>query len=438
MSIEVITLLMIGGLFALMAAGVPLGASTLLIAVVAALAKFGPPGLILVSTNVTAVFEKFALIAVPFFVFMANIMERSGVARELFDSMAVLGGRLKGGVAVQTCLFSVVLAAMSGIVGGEIVLLGLIALPQMFRLKYDRKLSIGTICASGSLATLIPPSVVLIVYGAEAGVSIKDLFSAGVMPGLLLASLYVGYILVRCNLNPALCPNDGGNELADAPLAARLRHMRGLVLPFVLIFGVLGSIYAGIATVTESAAIGAVGAVLVALARRELNLKTLRESLWQTTLTTGAIIWLIIGAVSLVGIYNIMGGTRFLHGLLTGMDVAPIMVILVMMAIIFVLGTFMDWIAIVFITVPVFAPAVTALGYDPVWFGILFAMNIQIYMLSPPFGPACFYLKSVAPKDVTLMEIYAAVLPFIALQIVGLTLVILFPQIALWLPGVLG
>ena len=196
MGIEIITLLIIASLFFLMAVGVPLGASTLLVSLTAALLKFGAPGLILVSSNVVHVFEKYTLVAVPFFVFMANILERGGVARELFTSMAILGGRMRGGVAVQTVFVSVILAAMSGIVGGEIVLLGLIALPQMFRLGYDRKLSIGTIAASGSLATLIPPSVVLIVYGSEAGVSVKDLFSAGFLPGFLLAGLYIAYILI--------------------------------------------------------------------------------------------------------------------------------------------------------------------------------------------------------------------------------------------------
>ena len=219
------------------------------------------------------------------------------------------------------------------------------------------------------------------------------------------------------------------------PFSSVLAFLKGLILPFLLIFGVLGSIYAGIATVTESAAIGAVGSLVVAAVRRELTVKSVREALWATTMTTGAILWLIVGAVSLVGIYNILGGTRFLGGLLTALDLPPIMVVVIMMLIIFLLGTFMEWIAIVFITVPVFAPVIVQLGYDPVWFGILFAMNIQIYMLSPPFGPACFYLKSVAPKDVTLQEIFAAVLPFIGLQIIGLALVMAFPQIALWLPS---
>ena len=434
MGIELITVAIVVALFSLMALGVPLGASTLLISVTTAYFAFGSNGFILVTSAVTKVMDKQALIAVPFFVFMANIMERSGVAKELFNSMAILGGQIRGGVAVQTCLVAVILAAMSGVVGGEIVLLGVIALPQLFRLGYDRKLSIGVLCASGSLATLIPPSVVLIVYGAEANVSIKDLFTAGIGPGVLLALLYISYVLVRVRMNPTMGPVFDAPE-AQLPFFERLSHLKGLILPFLLIFGVLGSIYGGIATVTESAAIGAVGALIVAAARRALPLKGIREALWATTLTTGSILWLIVGAVSLVGIYNLMGGTRFLGGLLTGLDVAPIVVILIMMAIIFVMGTFLEWIAIVFITVPVFTPVVTSLGYDPVWFGILFAMNIQIYMLSPPFGPACFYLKSVAPKDVTLQEIFLAVLPFIALQMIGLALVMAFPQIALWLPG---
>ena len=437
MGIEYITIAIVVSLFCLMAIGVPLGASTLLISVTTAYLAFGENGFILVSSAVGKVMYKHALMAVPFFVFMANVMERSGVAKELFNSMAILGGQLRGGVAVQTVAVSVILAAMSGVVGGEVVLLGVIALPQLFRLGYDRKLSIGVLTSSGALATLIPPSIVLIVYGAEANVSIKDLFTGGVLPGILLASLYVAYVLVRVRLNPALGPVYDAPE-AKLPFIQRVAHLKGLILPFLLIFGVLGSIYGGIATVTESAAIGAVGALIVAAARRELTIKGIREALWATMLTSGALIWLIIGAVSLVGIYNILGGTRFLAGLLTAIDLPPIGIIIIMMLIIFFLGTFLEWIAIVFITVPVFTPVVAQLGYDPVWFGILFAMNIQIYMLSPPFGPACFYLKSVAPKDVTLQEIFISILPFIVLQIIGLALVMAFPQIALFLPGLGG
>ena len=437
MGIEYITIAIVVSLFCLMAIGVPLGASTLLISVTTAYLAFGENGFILVSSAVGKVMYKHALMAVPFFVFMANVMERSGVAKELFNSMAILGGQLRGGVAVQTVAVSIILAAMSGVVGGEVVLLGVIALPQLFRLKYDRKLAIGVLTSSGALATLIPPSIVLIVYGAEANVSIKDLFTAGILPGILLASLYIIYVLIRVRLNPSLGPVYDAPE-AKLPFIQRVAHLKGLILPFILIFGVLGSIYAGIATVTESAAIGAVGSLIVAAARRELTFTGVREALWATMLTAGALIWLIVGAVSLVGIYNILGGTRFLGGLLTAIELPPIGIIIIMMLIIFCLGTFLEWIAIVFITVPVFTPVVAQLGYDPVWFGILFAMNIQIYMLSPPFGPACFYLKSVAPKDVTLQEIFISILPFIGLQIIGLALVMAFPQIALFVVGLGG
>lgn len=435
MGIEIITILIVLGLLALMAIGIPLGVTTLTVSLVTAVLYFGErAGFFIVSANVTEVLHKYELIAVPFFVFMANVLERSGIAHTLFESMAILGGRFRGSVAVQTTVVAVVLAAMSGIMGGEIVMLGLIALPQMLRLGYDRKMSIGIICAAGALATLIPPSVVLIVYGLAAQVSITKLFAASAVPGLLLASLFIAYVLVRVRLNPSLAPIYDIPE-TGLPFVQRLRFLNGAVLPAVLIMAVLGVIYSGVATVTEAAAIGAVGALVVAAVRGELSWTMTRDAMRRTALTVGSIIWLVLGAVSLIGIYNRIGGGDFLRGMLTSLDIAPIWVIVVMMAIVMVLGTFLEWIAILFITVPIFAPVVQDLGYDPVWFGVLFAMNIQIYYLSPPFGPACFFLKSVAPKDVELQEIFAAVMPFIALQAVGLLLVLAFPDIALWLPS---
>lgn len=437
MGIEIITLLIVVALLGLMAVGVPLGITTLTVSLVTAIMYFGVrAGFFIVSANVGEVLHKYELIAVPFFVFMANVLERSGIAKSLFDSMAILGGRFRGSVAVQTCVVAVVLAAMSGIMGGEIVMLGLIALPQMLRLGYDKKLSIGIICAAGALATLIPPSVVLIIYGLAAQVSITKLFAASAVPGLLLASLYIGYIMIRVRLNPAMAPIYDIPE-TGLPLFQRMKFLKGVVLPGVLIGCVLGVIYSGIATVTEAAAIGAVGALVVAALRGELNWKMARDSMRQTVLTVGSIIWLVLGAVSLIGIYNRIGGGEFLRGVLTGLDLAPIMIIVVMMLIVMVLGTFLEWIAIIFITVPIFAPVVVDLGYDPVWFGVLFAMNIQIYYLSPPFGPACFFLKSVAPKEIELQDIFLAVLPFIGLQAVGLFLVLFFPELALWLPSML-
>jgi len=437
MDIQTATFIIVGSMIALMALGIPLGVVTMTVSIGTALAYFGPPGLFLVASNAHGLLEAYPLVAVPLFVLMANILERSGVAEDLFDAMSIIAGRLRGGVAVQTTLVAVLMAAMTGIMGGEIVMLGLIALPQMLRLGYDSKLAMGTICAGGSLATLIPPSVIMIIYGLTANVSISDLFLGGFLPGLLLASLYITYILIRTNLQPHLAPlpGEGLIEMSSAEKAAK---MKGLILPILLIIWVLGSIYGGIATVTEAAAVGVFGAIAAAAVRKMLSWEMLQEALRKTMITVATIIWLVLGAVSFVGIYNIIGGNTFVQGLLTGLDLPPLGVIFVIMGILIVLGTFMEWIAIAYITVPIFAPVVVSLGFDPIWFGVLFVMNIQIYFLSPPFGPACFWLKSVAPPEITLQQIFVAVLPFIGLQIIGLTLVMIFPDIVMFLPNMMG
>ncbi|MEQ9557772.1 MAG: TRAP transporter large permease subunit [Rhodospirillales bacterium] len=445
--IATISLLIVAALLVLMMTGMPLGIVTLIISVVCALAFYGLQGMYLVSTNAMDLLEKYPLIAVPFFVLMASILERAGIAQDLFDAMSIFAGGLRGGVAVQTTVVAVILAAMSGVMGGEIVMLGLVALPQMLRLGYDRKLTIGLICAAGALATLIPPSIVMIVYGLSANVGIGDLFSAGFIPGLMLALFYVTFVLVRCNLNHSLAPTAAEIALKTGEETKLGRHqIMAVVMCVALIFCVMGSIYGGITSVTEAAAVGVFGAIAVAAVRFKFNYALLRDCLANTMAVVGTIIWLILGAVAFVGLYNLIGGADFMRQLIKGAGLGPLGTVFVMMAILVVLGTFMEWIAIIFITVPVFAPVVRdlgpALGMTPdwaaVWFGILFVMNIQIYFLSPPFGPACFWLKSVAPKDVTLQEIFISVLPFICLQIIGMLLVMFFPQIALWMPQALN
>lgn len=436
-SIETATVVIVVSMLLLMMTGMPLGIVTLTVSIGTALVFFGEPGLFLVASNVQGLLENYSLVAVPLFVLMANLLERSGVAEDLFNAMSIIGGKLRGGVAVQTTLVAVIMAAMTGIMGGEIVMLGLIALPQMLRLGYDKKLAMGAICAGGSLATLIPPSVIMIVYGVTANVSINDLFLGGFLPGLLLASLYITYIIVRCRIHPHLAPLPDDATLG-LTRAEKLSAMKGLILPGAVILWVLGSIYGGIATVTEAAGVGVFGAIGAAVVRRQFTWEMMKEALRKTMVTVGTIIWLVMGAVSLVGIYNVIGGTDFMRGLLSGLDLPPLGVIFVMMGILIILGTFMEWIAIAFITVPIFAPVVVSLGYDPIWFGVLFVMNMQIYFLSPPFGPACFWLKSVAPPEITLQNIFASVWPFIILQVIGLTLVIVFPDIVLFLPRVFG
>jgi len=445
--IATISMLIVAALLILMMTGMPLGIVTLIISVVCALAFYGLNGMYLVSTNAMDLLEKYPLVAVPFFVLMASILERAGIAQDLFDAMSIFAGSLRGGVAVQTTIVAVILAAMSGVMGGEIVMLGLVALPQMLRLGYDRKLTIGLICAAGALATLIPPSIVMIVYGLSANVGIGDLFSAGFIPGLMLAVFYVSFVLLRCNLNPSLAPTAAEIAAKTGTEAKLGRHqIIAVSLCILLIVCVMGSIYGGITSVTEAAAVGVFGAILVAAVRFQFNFQLIQACLANTMAVVGTIIWLILGAVAFVGLYNLIGGADFMRELIKGAGLGALGTILVMMAILVVLGTFMEWIAIIFITVPVFAPVVRdlapELGMAPdwaaVWFGVLFVMNIQIYFLSPPFGPACFWLKSVAPRDVTLQEIFVSVLPFIGLQIIGMLLVLFFPMIALWMPMALS
>ena len=447
MDISIASLIIVAMMLALMMTGMPLGVVTLFVSILSALAYFGYGGLYLVSTNAFGLLEKYPLVAVPLFVLMASILERAGIAEDLCDAMSLFAGKLRGGVAIQTIAVAVVLAAMSGVMGGEIVMLGLVALPQMLRLGYDRKMSIGVICASGALATLIPPSIIMIIYGLSAQVAIGDLFMAGAVPGLMLAVFYAIYVLIRCNLNPSLAPT------AEEVAGVRGQEMKmsrekfyAVMLCIFLIFCVMGSIYAGIASVTEAAAVGVIGAIFVAAMRNSFSWSLLQKALAGTMSTVGTIIWLILGAVAFVGIYNLIGGADFMRSLFSGLGLPAIGIVFVMMAILVVLGTFMEWIAIAFITVPVFAPVITQLapelGLEPewaaVWFGVLFVMNIQIYFLSPPFGPACFWLKSVAPADITLQEIFAAVIPFIGLQIIGMLMVMFIPDIALWFPKFLS
>lgn len=432
MSIEWVTILMFGAMLVLLALGLPLGFVTGLISVVFTLGLFGLDGLQLVASRVYSFMTEYVLVAVPMFILMASLMERSGVAKDLFNAMRVWAGRLPGGLAMQTTVAATVMGAMTGIIGGEIVLLGLIALPQMLRLGYEKKLAIGTICAGGSLGTMIPPSIVLIIYGLTVNVPIGDLFVATVIPGVLLSLVYLTYIFVRCQINPKLGPPAPPHE-REMPLLSKIALLKGLALPMLVIMAVLGTIYLGIASVTEAAGMGVAGTLIASAVRRELNLKMLRESLHQTMQTCGMLLWLSFGATAMIGVYNLAGGPAFIRELFTGLDVAPIVVILMMMLILIVLGSIMDWVGICLLTMPIFVPIVRELGFDPVWFGVLFCLNMQISYLTPPFGPAAFYLKGVAPPDISLNDIFAALWPYVLLQAGVLALVLWQPDIALWL-----
>ncbi|CAM3539838.1 TRAP transporter large permease [Thalassospira profundimaris] len=423
------TLLMFGLLVVLLLTGTPLAMVTLFVALIFAVGWFGPSSVPLITNRVYSFVSSFVFVSVPMFVLMAAILDRSGIARDLFDAMKLVGGRLRGGVAVQTIFVAVILAAMSGIIGGEIVLLGLVALPQMLRLGYNRRLAIGVVCAGGSLGTMVPPSIVLIIYGLTANISVGDLFTAAFLPGFMLAGLYIAYILLRSYLDPNASPPAPVERVA---FRDNLPLLRGLVLPFLVVFSVLGSIYGGIASVTEASAIGVAGVIVSTILRREFSFRMLLDAALHTLATVGMIMWIGIGASALVGVYNLMGGIRFVSQLITGISDQPMVIILFMMLILFILGMFLDWVGIALLTMPIFVPIIRELGYDPVWFGVLFAMNMQVSFLTPPFGPAAFYLKSVTPPEITLGEIFKSLAPFICLQVLAVGLLILFPAIAVY------
>ena len=433
MDIGLLTLVIVLAIALLLVMGLPLAFVTGAVAVTVGLLKFGPVVLGLIASRIYSFTNEYVLVAVPMFILMASLMERTGVARDLYRAMHVWAGGLRGGVAAQTLIVAMIMAAMTGIIGGEIVLLGMIALPQMLRVGYQKNLAIGTICAGGSLGTMIPPSIVLIIYGLTANVAIGDLFLATIIPGFLLAGIYLSYILVRCAINPDLGP-PAPLEERQMPLLQKLALFKSLVLPLMVAAWVLGSIYAGIASVSEAAGMGVVGTLLAALVRRELSWEVLKAAILQTMNTCGMLLWLTFGATALIGVYNLMGGTLFVKEVVTGLDVAPLAVILIMMGILVVMGLFMDWVGILLLTVPIFVPVIVSLGYDPVWFGVLFCMNMQVSYLSPPFGPAAFYLKGVTPPEISLQDIFAGLWPFIILQVIGLMLVLCLPEIALWLP----
>lgn len=423
------TLMMFGLLVVLLLTGLPLALVTLLVALSFALLGFGTMAVPLIASRIYTFVDSFVFVSVPMFVLMAALLDRSGIARDLFDAMKLFGRRIRGGVAVQTIFVAVILAAMSGIIGGEIVLLGLIALPQMLRLGYDRKLAIGVVCAGGSLGSMVPPSIVLIIYGLTANVSIGDLFTAAFVPGFMLAGLYVIYILVRAYTSDGIAPLP---DLTPVPRAEKLRLLKGLALPLLVVFVVLGSIYGGIASVTEASAVGVAGVLASTALRGEFSFAMLRDAGMQTLATVGMIVWIGIGATALVGVYNLMGGIHFVSNLIIGISDNPTVIVLLMMLILFVLGAFLDWVGIALLTMPIFVPIIKTLGLDPVWFGVLFCMNMQISFLTPPFGPAAFYLKSVTPPEISLSEIFGALLPFIGLQIIAVALLVFFPQIAVY------
>jgi tripartite ATP-independent transporter DctM subunit len=405
---------------------------------------FGSGPLGILAQRMYGLTTDYVLISVPLFIFMACLLERSGIARDMYSSLNIWLSRTRGGIAVVTAIMAIIMAAMSGIIGGEVVLLGLIALPQMLRLGYNQNLAVGTICASGSLGTMIPPSIVLIIYGLITETSIHALFRAAFVPGFLLGGLYIVYIIIRTRLHPEQAPLPEGGT--DVTFADKLKSLPKLIPPLLVVFVVLGSIYGGITGITEAAGMGTIAVLIIIFLRRELTWLLFREALMRTFKSTGTIMWVTFGATALAGAYSIAGGPTYVANLIVGADLPTMGILLVMMVIFLFLGAIMDWVGIVLLVMPVFLPIVKALPVEEIglvgmtlepaavslWFGILFCVNMQVSFLSPPFGPAAFYLKSVAPPHITLPDIFRGFMPFIGIQLLVLAIVLFWPGITMF------
>ena len=383
-------------------------------------------------TNVT-------LMAVPLFVYMGVMLERSGLAEELLDTMGMLFGRIRGGLAVSVVIVGALLGASTGIVGATVVTMGLLAVPTMLRRGYQKELATGTVSASGTLGQIIPPSIVLVLVGDIVGVPVGDLFMGAVFPGLVLVVLYCVYILVVAQIKPKWAPAMPREEMdAMGPGEFSKRIVRALFPPLFLMVAVLGSIFAGVASPTEAAAVGAVGATLLTVVNKRFNLAILREVMTTTTKLTCMVFIILVGAAAFGLVFRGLGGDELVRGFLGAMAETHgrAFVIFIVMALIFVIGFFLDFIEITFIHVPVLAPIMIDFGMDPLWFCVLLAVNLQTSFMTPPFGFSLFYLKAVTPPSVTTGHIYRGIIPFVLLQLIGLILVILFPILVTWLPVV--
>jgi tripartite ATP-independent transporter DctM subunit len=434
-TIGLLTTLLFGSIVVLLIVGTPIAFALGAVAILFSLFVVGPKSLNIMPAQSLGVMQTFVFTAVPLFIVMAAFLERSGIADELYGFMYGLLGRIRGGLAVGTVIICTIFAAMAGISGAATVTMGLIALPSMFKRGYDKRMVMGCIQAGGALGILIPPSITMILYGVMAGESVGRLFAGGVFSGLLLATLFIAYILIRCRLQPNLGPSLPREE--RIALFASIKQSRALILPVSIVAAVIGMIFSGIATPTEAAAVGAFGAIISVIVKRKLTWRLTGEAIRDTVLLTGMLGWIAICALWIASVYQAIGGQKFVGELISGLEVNRWIILAGMQLIYIFLGMFMDVVGIIFVTIPVFVPIIKLLGFDPLWFGILFVMNMEMAYLTPPFGINLFYMKGLVPPGITMGDIYRSVIPFVLLQLLGLVIVAAVPPIATFLPNLL-
>ncbi len=379
--------------------------------------------------------KNYTLLAVPLFLFMGVFMEKSGMAERLFNAMHILWGRFRGGLGISTIAISAIFAAATGVVGASEITIGLMALPAMLAKKYNKSMACGAVCAGGTLGILIPPSVMIIVYGPIARISVGKLFLGCLIPGILLTILYMLYIGIRCYLNP-----QDGPPIPEAERQKTTMEKVGILFtsvlpPALIIFSVLGSIFFGIAAVTEAAAVGAIASMLLAASYRRLSFGVVREACEQTLSITAMIMMIAIGATFFSTVFVALGGDEVITSMFMNLPIGKWGILATIMLLLVLCGMFIDWMGILFIIVPLITPIAAQLGFDPVWFAVLVMVNLQISFLTPPFAYSIFYLKGIAPPEVATADIYRGVLPFVGLQVLAILLLILFPQLITWLPA---
>jgi tripartite ATP-independent transporter DctM subunit len=392
------------------------------------------------ANNTWGLMNNYVLVAIPLFILMAQLLDRSKVAEQLFDALYIVLGSLKGGLGLAVVLVCTVFAATTGIIGASVVAMGLLATPALLNKGYQKEMTSGIICAAGTLGILIPPSIMMVVYGGLTGLketSVGNLFAGAIFPGLLLAGLYFTYILIRCHLNPELGPPISKDEAQSWSAGQKwAMTLKSLIPPLALILAVMGTILAGIATPTEAAGLGASGAALLAIFNKKMSWEVIRESAFATMKTTAMVMMLFIGGKFFSTVFLSMGGGDVVADLMIGSGLNRWVVLAIMMIIVFLMGMFIDWAAILLITVPIFMPIVLELEFNPLWFSLLMCVNLQTSFVTPPFGYALFYFAGVAPQGYTMMHIYKGIMPFVILQLIGLAILVLFPGLTTWLPGI--
>ena len=430
-----VVLLLFLMMFISFAMGVPVAFALGGAGVLVILFAWNPGSLTLVALAAVNKLSGFAFLAIPFFIFMGIVLETAGIADDLFRMMFKWFGQLRGGLAVGTVLICTVFAAMTGVSGAATVTMGVIALPAMLKRNYQKEISIGCIAAGGALGILIPPSITMIIYGLIAPESVGKLFAGGVFAGLTLSALFIAYILIRSRLQPHLAPALPMEERGG--WRERFVTLKAVIAPIFLVLAVLGSIFGGITSVSEAGAMGALGSLLCAAIYRRLNWDMLKESCFRTLRLTCMVMWIILGATAFSSFISASGISRVIGDFVLALEVNRWTILVGIQLVLILMGMIMETTGIIMVTVPIFVPIIKALGFDPVWFGVLFVVNTEMAFLTPPFGYNLFYMRAVVPEGITMIDIYRSIIPFVGLQAIGLVLCMFFPAIILWLPSII-